>query len=108
MYLPVQIRREGEEPYFIDGHDPTHSNWMRFVNCARNEDEQNAVAFQFKGQIFYRTFKNIYPGSELLVWYGDQYATELGISVDRVGESIIIVIPFLCVCWERNSGNHGR
>ena len=44
------------------------------------------VAFQYKGQIFYRTFKDIYPGSELLVWYGDQYAKELGISVDIDGE----------------------
>jgi hypothetical protein len=59
---------------------------MRYVNCARNEDEQSMVAYQYKGQIFYRTFKDIYAGSELLVWYGDHYARELGISVDRNGE----------------------
>lgn len=40
------------------------------------------VAFQYKGQIYYRTFKHIYPGNELLVWYGLEYAQELGISVD--------------------------
>ena len=47
------------------------------------------VAFQYKGLIFYRTFKNIYPGSELLVWYGDQYAKDLGIPVDIDGECIL-------------------
>jgi hypothetical protein len=59
---------------------------MRFVNCARNEEEQNMVAYQYRGQIFYRTRKSIYPGSELLVWYGDNYARELGIPVDGNGE----------------------
>ncbi len=72
-------------PNYIDGLDPAHSNWMRFVNCARNDEEQNTAAFQFKGEIFYRTITKIYPGSELLVWYGDQYAKELGISVDIGG-----------------------
>lgn len=82
----MQIRKEGEMPYFIDGHDPTHANWMRFVNCARSEDEQNLLAFQFHGDIYYRTFKNVYPGTELLVWYGDEYARELGIEVNSNGE----------------------
>ena len=59
---------------------------MRFVNCARNEDEQNMMAFQYHGEIYYHTFKNIYPGMELLVWYGDQYANDLGISTLREGE----------------------
>ena len=54
---------------------------MRFVNCSRREDEQNLVAFQFRGEIYYRTYKTILPGKELLVWYGESYAKELGISV---------------------------
>ena len=39
------------------------------------------VSFQYKGEIYYRTFKHIYPGNELLVWYGHEYAQELGISI---------------------------
>ena len=81
----TQIRREGEKAYYIDGKDPTSSNWLRFINCARIEEEQNMVAFQYRGQIFYRTFKHIYPGTELLVWYGEEYARELGISTDPEG-----------------------
>ena len=52
---------------------------MRYVNCARNEVEQNLVAFQFRGKIYYRTFKEIQPGTELLVWYGAEDGKELGI-----------------------------
>lgn len=54
---------------------------MRFVNCARNEEEQNLVAYQFKGEIHYRTFRDILPHVELLVWYGKQYAEELGVAM---------------------------
>ena len=68
--------------YFLDGHDPAKSNWLRYVNCARHEEEQNLAAFQHKGKIYYRTFKHIYPGNELLVWYGQEYAKQFGISVD--------------------------
>lgn len=52
---------------------------MRYVNCARSESEQNLVAFQHRGQIYYRSFKDIAPGTELLVWYGHDYGKELGI-----------------------------
>ncbi|XP_078251465.1 uncharacterized protein LOC144590990, partial [Rhinoraja longicauda] len=51
-----------------------------FVNCARKEEEQNLVAFQHRGNIYYRTCKPVPPLCELLVWYGDDYAKELGIT----------------------------
>ncbi|XP_078389633.1 uncharacterized protein LOC144671553 [Cetorhinus maximus] len=64
---------------YIDAKDESKSNWMRFVNCARKEEEQNLVAFQHCGRIYYRTCKPVPPRCELLVWYGDEYARELGI-----------------------------
>ena len=70
----------------MDGSDPAISNWMKFVNCARNDDEQNLLAFQYHGHIYYRTYKNIYPGMELLVWYGVEYAKDLGLSTLRDGK----------------------
>ena len=66
----------------MDGSDPSCSNWLRFINCARNEEEQNMVAYQYHGEIYYRTFKTVYPGNELMLWYGEQYAEELGIYVE--------------------------
>ncbi|XP_011788412.1 PREDICTED: histone-lysine N-methyltransferase PRDM9-like, partial [Colobus angolensis palliatus] len=64
---------------YVDGKDKSWANWMRYVNCARDDEEQNLVAFQYHRQIFYRTCQVIRPGCELLVWYGDEYGQELGI-----------------------------
>ncbi|XP_036892156.1 histone-lysine N-methyltransferase PRDM9-like [Sturnira hondurensis] len=63
---------------YVDGKDRSWANWMRYVNCARYHEEQNLVAFQYHGQIFYRTCQVIRPGCELLVWYGEEYGQELG------------------------------
>ncbi|XP_046408144.1 histone-lysine N-methyltransferase PRDM9-like isoform X1 [Ischnura elegans] len=76
-----EIKREKKVIHYIDAYNPSRSNWMRYVNCARNEEEQNLVAFQYKGEIYYRTTQEIMPGVELLVWYGDDYGKELGIDV---------------------------
>lgn len=54
-------------------------NWMSLVKCARFPDEQNLIAVQVQGQIFYEACKEILPGQELLVWYGDCYMQFLGI-----------------------------
>ena len=55
---------------------------MRYVNCSRVEEEQNMVAYQFHGHIFYRVYKDVAPGTEFLVWYGEEYAGELGIACE--------------------------
>ncbi|KAM5303809.1 histone-lysine N-methyltransferase PRDM9-like [Glossophaga mutica] len=63
---------------YVDGKDRFWANWMRYVNCARDDEEQNLVAFQYHRQIFYRTCRVIRPGCELLVWCGNEYGQELG------------------------------
>ena len=70
----------------VDAYDEHESNWMRFVNCARFEDEQNLVAFQYRGEIYYRSMKEVKPGKELLVWYGDEYACNLNIFQDSASK----------------------
>ncbi|XP_061012352.1 histone-lysine N-methyltransferase PRDM9-like [Dama dama] len=72
---------------YVDGKDTSWANWMRYVNCARDDEEQNLVAFQYHGQIFYRTCQVVRPGCELLVWYGDEYVQDLGIKRDSRGKS---------------------
>ena len=52
---------------------------MSLVKCARFPEEQNLIALQVQSQIFYEACKEISPGQELLVWYGDCYAQFLGI-----------------------------
>ncbi|KAK3742948.1 hypothetical protein QZH41_014188, partial [Actinostola sp. cb2023] len=77
-----EIIKDGKFSHFTDGGDETTANWMRFVNCSRCEREQNLVSFQYKGEIYYRSYKHIPAGSEFLVWYGDKYAQDLGITID--------------------------
>ncbi|XP_065783086.1 histone-lysine N-methyltransferase PRDM9-like [Muntiacus reevesi] len=72
---------------YVDGKDTSWANWMRYVNCARDDEEQNLVAFQYHGQIFYRTCRVVRPGCELLVWYGDEYGQDLGIRRNSRGKS---------------------
>ena len=50
------------------------------MNCARNSVEQNLLAFQYCGHIYYRTLRVVRPREELLVWYGDAYGEELGLT----------------------------
>ena len=55
---------------------------MRFIRCARHGDEQNMFAFQYYGNIYYRAFKDIPTGTELLVWYDDKYPHYMGIPME--------------------------
>jgi len=57
---------------------------LRFINCARNAEEQNLFSFQYQGNIFFNTIKDILPGTELLVWYGEQYVKLLGIPIKHI------------------------
>ncbi|XP_060785053.1 zinc finger protein ZFP2-like isoform X1 [Neoarius graeffei] len=72
--------RQCEE--YIDAKRKMHANWMRYVNCARNDNEQNLVAFQYRGEILYRCCQPINPGQELLLWYEEEYAKELSPAFD--------------------------
>ncbi|XP_054282047.1 DNA ligase 1-like [Macrosteles quadrilineatus] len=76
------IVKDRKVDHYIAAHSTATSNWMRFVNCARHESEQNLMAFQYKGKMYYRTVKLIPPKAELFVWYGKEYAEMLGISME--------------------------
>ncbi|XP_062851851.1 histone-lysine N-methyltransferase PRDM9-like [Trichomycterus rosablanca] len=61
---------------YIDAIRETHSNWMRYVNCACNNEEHNLVAFQYQEMILYRCCRPIKHGQELLVWYDEEYSKD--------------------------------
>ncbi|XP_046695943.1 histone-lysine N-methyltransferase PRDM9-like isoform X1 [Silurus meridionalis] len=79
-YSWVIFRHKQCEEY-VDAKRDMHSNWMRYVNCARNEEEQNLVACMYRGGILYRTCRPITSGQELLVWY-NEYVKDLGCTRD--------------------------
>lgn len=60
---------KGKDQYeYIDAAKDSHSNWMRYVNRARNKDETNLLAVQYKGSILYHCCRTIHTGDELMVW----------------------------------------
>uniref|UniRef100_A0A8C2XC88 Uncharacterized protein n=1 Tax=Cyclopterus lumpus TaxID=8103 RepID=A0A8C2XC88_CYCLU len=63
-----EIYKEKDEYEYIDAARESHSNWMRYVNCARNKDETNLLAVQYKGSILFHCCRDIHPGDELMVW----------------------------------------
>ncbi|KAK5851126.1 hypothetical protein PBY51_001945 [Eleginops maclovinus] len=75
-----EIYKEKEEYEYIDAARDTHSNWMRYVNFARNKDETNLLAVQYKGSILYHCCRTIHPGEELMVWPSSKF-------LDRFSES---------------------
>eukprot|EP00062_Callorhinchus_milii_P014050 gi/632962888/ref/XP_007897572.1/ PREDICTED: putative histone-lysine N-methyltransferase PRDM6 [Callorhinchus milii] len=81
--------QEGSLQHFIDGSDPSKSNWMRYIRCARHCGEQNITVVQYRSCIFYRACVDIPRGVELLVWYNDSYTSFFG-------------IPFQCVAQDDN------
>lgn len=60
------------------------SRYLRYVKCARNEEEQNLTACQYRGGILYRCCQPIKPGQELLVGYEEEYAKLLGLAFDSL------------------------
>ena len=71
-------KEDGSLAYYIDGLSETE-NWMKFINCARNNEEQNLVLIQDGEQLFYESCREILYGEEMLVWYGNRYHMFMGI-----------------------------
>ncbi|XP_062873150.1 zinc finger protein ZFP2-like [Trichomycterus rosablanca] len=76
------IYKSWQSEEYIDAKREMSSNWMRYVNCARNVDEQNLVAFQYQGEIFYRCCRPVQLGQELLLWYDEEYVKDLDVTFD--------------------------
>ena len=86
----------GKVTGLVDGSDEHDSNWMRFVNCARNNKEQNLVVVQFRGEIYYKTCVPVEAGSELLVWFDDSVSCGRSAQEDQLGKlSIVAVIGWM-------------
>ncbi|XP_036394993.1 PR domain zinc finger protein 1a isoform X1 [Megalops cyprinoides] len=72
-----RIYSEGEFHHFVDGFDEEKSNWMRYVNPAHSQQEQNLAACQNGMSIYFYTVKPIPADQELLVWYCPEFAERL-------------------------------
>ncbi|XP_066265556.1 PR domain zinc finger protein 4-like [Branchiostoma lanceolatum] len=75
-----QIFRDERSSHFIDARDENEANWMMFVKRARTSLEQNLVAHQCGGDIFFTSSKDIAEGEELLMWFAGNYAKLTGVT----------------------------
>ncbi|KAL0983784.1 hypothetical protein UPYG_G00132770 [Umbra pygmaea] len=77
------LNSKGESEY-IDASRDSHSNWMRYVNCARNKKEGNLTALQHSGVIFFHCCRSILSGDELLFWPGGQFTDRFEDPSDQI------------------------
>ena len=68
----------------IDAFNIQLSSWTRWLNCARRQREENIMPYQCADRIYFIAMKNIYPGQELMFYYGDQYAETLDIHYEKL------------------------
>ncbi|XP_037503140.1 PR domain zinc finger protein 4-like, partial [Rhipicephalus sanguineus] len=57
--------RHGGNVCLVDGRPLDCSNWMRYVDCAPQQSQQNLVAFVHQGAVYYRTNWVVNAGEEL-------------------------------------------
>ena len=101
IVLTWQIYKDGKFSHFIDGSEEYMSSWMRYIQCARYKDEQNMTVFQYCGNIYYRAFRHIPAGRELLVWYDEKYSEFIDIPAllkARTLKGMFFLIISLFVC----------
>lgn len=99
FFPPSQVYQDSTLAYFIDASDPKYGNWMNFIQCARNQHEQNLKALQYNGCLYFEGVRDITVGEELLVWYDDiQYDIYMGIPVGYRGKSESGRFTCKCVC----------
>ena len=59
------------------------------MNCARDNKEQNLVAVQFRGEMYYKTCVPVEAGSELLVWFEDSVSST---QTEQLGKLSIVAL----------------
>ncbi|XP_069016324.1 histone-lysine N-methyltransferase PRDM9 [Embiotoca jacksoni] len=101
---------KGQDQYvYIDAAKDSHSNWMRYVNRARNRDETNLLAVQYKGSILFHCCRTIQTGDELMVWpsgkllanFSDAWAQMRLLKLNATDSNISAPSEiFLCSCCQ--------
>ena len=82
-WLQLQVLKYNRLAIYVDSSHPRYSNWLRYVNAARHISEQNVMAQLCDGRVYYRTSRDMAPGTELLMDYGHRSRRKLGIDPSR-------------------------
>ncbi|KAL5016051.1 hypothetical protein ScPMuIL_005640 [Solemya velum] len=74
MKFELKIFGEDGKGSKLELADENTCNWMMFVRPAKSYSEQNLIAYQYRGKIYYSSIKPIPINTELRVWYAGNYA----------------------------------
>ncbi|KAK3596783.1 hypothetical protein CHS0354_038785 [Potamilus streckersoni] len=77
MKWELKVFRDEGYVESLDFSDEDKCNWMMFVRPARTFKEQNLIATQQEGKLFFITTKPIPSNTELKVWYAADYAKQM-------------------------------
>lgn len=80
---------------------------MRYVNHATSFEESNVTAFQYEGDIFYRTSKEICKGDEILVSFND-IADQVSVEEEPIKEYFRCDYCDLCLTTDNFKKFHMR
>ena len=69
---------------YLDASNVDSSNWGRWFNCPTTFAQFNVFALQCRRRLYFVARKDIYPGQELLVYYGRVFATRMRFCADEV------------------------
>ncbi|CAF3704350.1 unnamed protein product [Rotaria sp. Silwood1] len=84
---------EGNVYNYIDASNPSHSNWLRYVNCPMRQVDENLIPVQFNGELYYQTSRDIKAGEELFVYYGEEALGINSFEHSSIEENQMIVSP---------------
>ncbi|CAF4952303.1 unnamed protein product [Rotaria sp. Silwood1] len=84
---------EGNVYNYIDASNPSHSNWLRYVNCPTRQVDENLIPVQFNGELYYQTSRDIKAGEELFVYYGEEALGINSFEHSSIEENQMIVSP---------------
>lgn len=66
-----QVNMGGRKRHYIDASESSCT--VRYINHHTAAQEPNAYAYQYRQRIFFRLLKDVLPGEEITVSYGNRY-----------------------------------
>ena len=74
---------------YVDGFDLKKSNLLRFANdCYTAPEKNNLEALERDDKIYYVTKRDIFPGEELLIGYGERYWSNSKYLLEEINNGI--------------------
>ncbi|KAM6911820.1 PR domain zinc finger protein 15 [Lycodopsis pacificus] len=75
--FPLKIFQNNGVVVCFDSSSEEDCNWMMLVRTAADHTHQNLSAYQQDDDVYFNTSQDVFPGTELKVWYGAFYAKKM-------------------------------